>query len=741
MRKFSTGAQGVRFFEYSARVSAFLLSSICVGATGRAQTTDQIPPTPPTGLVASAANCGQVDLSWSASTDTGGSGLYTYTIYRSDGVNSTLGATRAWFDDTNFVKSSTTLTYYVVATDAAGNQSVQSNLATVVTPPCSVSLGEQVISEPSVNSFDAKEPLGKAIATWGSRTAYLYLKWTTTSTLDTWLYIKDSDTGQTSSFLLHKYPGYYIAETDYVFTSATELFTVARDSGAGKVLVSQYTLNGSPIPTSATLVSTQLFGDSHSTPRSMIRLQSGALMMAWNEADSNYFLTDFVAGFAYRSPTGNWAFQFPVTVTNPFGGNSTMTQMAMAQHPTDGSIWAFAKRDAFHQIIALHFTESGGNITLDWTKPDYIAQSTSSPVPNNDGINGPETEFPFLSAIADSTRSAILLAYQRNEYQILFTDYASGSGALKEATAAIAQIASDGSKTFIGFPTYMERQQQFGFSVLADGTLWLAYHPINHQTFTWNEVYASKYQNGVWSTPAHVGFNYNYYNSIGPYRNPGLLAYRTDQPEAAFRTPDQKIHTIDLSNLGPAPADTTAPTTSITSPVGGATVSGTVSVSASASDNAGVTSVQLLVDGTAAGTATSAPYNFSWNTTTAANGSHTLQTQAFDAAGNTGLSGPVAVSVGNLAASSLAVAVTNPTNGSSVPRNQKVTVSASVTDNAKVTRVEFYVDNVLLSATTTAPYNYPWKVPAKPGASHKVQARAYDALGNTAAQAITVIAQ
>src|SRR5437870_2504313 len=144
MRKFSIGAQGVRFFEHSARVSAFLLFTICVGATGRAQTTDQIPPTPPTGLVASAASCGQVDLSWSASTDTGGSGLYTYTIYRSDGVNSTLGATRAWFDDTNFVKSSTTLTYYVIATDAAGNQSVQSNLATVVTPPCSVSQGEQV---------------------------------------------------------------------------------------------------------------------------------------------------------------------------------------------------------------------------------------------------------------------------------------------------------------------------------------------------------------------------------------------------------------------------------------------------------------------------------------------------------------------------------------------------------------------------------------------------------------------
>src|SRR5438034_5988081 len=83
---------------------------------------------------------------------------------------------------------------------------------------------------------------------------------------------------------------------------------------------------------------------------------------------------------------------------------------------------------------------------------------------------------------------------------------------LKEANATIAQISADGSKTFIPFPTYMERDIQFGMSVLSDGTLWLAYQPINHQTLTWNEVYASKYQNGVWSAPVFTGLNYNDYN-------------------------------------------------------------------------------------------------------------------------------------------------------------------------------------------------------------------------------------
>jgi len=55
--------------------------------------------------------------------------------------------------------------------------------------------------------------------------------------------------------------------------------------------------------------------------------------------------------------------------------------------------------------------------------------------------------------------------------------------------------------------------------------------------------------------------------------------------------------------------------------------------------------------------------------------------------------------------------------------------------------VEFYINNNLLGIATIAPYNYPWKVPAKNNASYKVQAKAYDALGNSAAQAITVTAK
>jgi hypothetical protein len=93
--------------------------------------------------------------------------------------------------------------------------------------------------------------------------------------------------------------------------------------------------------------------------------------------------------------------------------------------------------------------------------------------------------------------------------------------------------------------------------------------------------------------------------------------------------------------------DTTAPTVSITAPANGATVSGTVSVTASASDNVGVTKVEFYLDGVLKSTDTTSPYSWSWDTTTAANGTHSLTSKAYDAANNVGTSAAVSVTVSN----------------------------------------------------------------------------------------------
>jgi hypothetical protein len=93
--------------------------------------------------------------------------------------------------------------------------------------------------------------------------------------------------------------------------------------------------------------------------------------------------------------------------------------------------------------------------------------------------------------------------------------------------------------------------------------------------------------------------------------------------------------------------DTQAPTTSITAPANGATVSTTVAVNASASDNVGVTKVEFYLDGVLKNTDTASPYSWSWDTTSAPNGSHSLTSKAYDGAGNIGTSAAVSVTVSN----------------------------------------------------------------------------------------------
>ena len=85
----------------------------------------------------------------------------------------------------------------------------------------------------------------------------------------------------------------------------------------------------------------------------------------------------------------------------------------------------------------------------------------------------------------------------------------------------------------------------------------------------------------------------------------------------------------------PPPGDTSPPVVSLTAPASGATLSGVVSVAATASDNVGVVRVRFSVDGTPLGADdTTAPYSVSWDTRTAANGSHTITATAYDAAGH-----------------------------------------------------------------------------------------------------------
>jgi len=192
-------------------------------------------------------------------------------------------------------------------------------------------------------------------------------------------------------------------------------------------------------------------------------------------------------------------------------------------------------------------------------------------------------------------------------------------------------------------------------------------------------------------------------------------------------------------NVGPAdpppPPDTTPPTVAITTLASGATVSGAVTVTASASDNVSVAGVQFKLDGANLGVeATGAPYSISWNTTSSADGAHTLTAVARDAAGNQSASAPITVTVNNGTPSdttSPAVTITSPASGTTISGPARVSANAS--DNVGVTGVQFKLDGANLGAEITGtPYEFSWDTASTANGSHTLTAVARDAAGNQA---------
>jgi hypothetical protein len=99
-------------------------------------------------------------------------------------------------------------------------------------------------------------------------------------------------------------------------------------------------------------------------------------------------------------------------------------------------------------------------------------------------------------------------------------------------------------------------------------------------------------------------------------------------------------------------ADTTSPTVNVTAPLNNATVSGnTVTISADATDDVSVAGVQFKLDtNTNVGAGiTSAPYSTTWNSTTIADGTHTIVGVARDGSGNFATSSVITIDVDNTA--------------------------------------------------------------------------------------------
>jgi hypothetical protein len=187
-------------------------------------------------------------------------------------------------------------------------------------------------------------------------------------------------------------------------------------------------------------------------------------------------------------------------------------------------------------------------------------------------------------------------------------------------------------------------------------------------------------------------------------------------------------------------ADTTPPVVSISAPSGGATVGGTVSVSGTASDTGGLAGVSVSVDG---GLYQPATGTSSWtdglDTTSLADGTHTVTARAIDTSGNAATAS-VSVNVQNADTTAPLVQISGPVAGATL--SGTTTVSGTASDNVQVASVAVSVDGgVYVAAQGTTAWSYALSTTALSNGAHTISVRATDASGNVGTASVTVNVQ
>ena len=168
------------------------------------------------------------------------------------------------------------------------------------------------------------------------------------------------------------------------------------------------------------------------------------------------------------------------------------------------------------------------------------------------------------------------------------------------------------------------------------------------------------------------------------------------------------------------------PSVSIVEPAAGSTVQERtqIRVRAEASDDGRVESVQFFVNGEPVFTDFGAPYEA--DIIVPSGGQVRLRAVATDGEGNRSPSEEVVLSVAPN--SKPVVSLLSPVPGHSVIEGGTLTLAADASDDTAVTRVEFYVNDVLVNTDVSPPYRYDYTVPF--GATQlAVKAVAYDDVG------------
>jgi chitodextrinase len=129
-------------------------------------------PTTPTTLTASAVSSSQINLSWTASTDS--MGVAGYRIYRNGGTTPIATSASAGYQDSGLVPA-TPYTYEVSAYDSLGDASAESAPASATTAPSSVSsLTIAIVSPVNNSTLPANSNVNVAVNVTGQPVSVIY---------------------------------------------------------------------------------------------------------------------------------------------------------------------------------------------------------------------------------------------------------------------------------------------------------------------------------------------------------------------------------------------------------------------------------------------------------------------------------------------------------------------------------------------------------------------------------------